>query len=81
VQQQKQIILVLEATDCPEHHQLLAILNKHGIPNAALVLVNKMPVDGRHNSKIDRSALVTGIAKKRWPMQILSPKIESWGIQ
>lgn len=81
VQQQKQIILVLEATVCPEHHQLLAILNKHGIPNAALVLVNKMPVDGRHNSKIDRSALVTGIAKKRWPMQILSPKIESWSIQ
>ncbi|MDO9180345.1 MAG: fatty acid CoA ligase family protein [Agitococcus sp.] len=81
VQQQKQVILVLEATECPEHHQLLAILNKHGIPNAALVFVNKMPVDGRHNSKIDRSALVIGIAKKRWPMQILSSKIESWGIQ
>lgn len=75
VQHQKQIILVLEATACPEHHQLLAILNKHGIPDAGLVLLDKMPVDGRHNSKIDRPALLEGIRKKRWPILLLSPQV------
>ncbi len=78
VQYQQQTILVLEATACPEHRQLLAILHKHGIPQASLVLVKKMPVDGRHNSKIDRTALLAGIAKKRWPLQLLSPKAETW---
>lgn len=72
VQQQKQVILVLETTDCPEHHTLLAILNKHGIPEANLIIVDKIPVDGRHNSKIDRPALIEGIRKKRWPILSLS---------
>jgi acyl-CoA synthetase (AMP-forming)/AMP-acid ligase II len=75
VQQQKQVILVLEATDCPEHHTLLAILNKHGIPEANLIIVDKMPVDGRHNSKIDRTALLEGIRKKRWSILSLSPQV------
>ena len=80
VQQQKQVILVLETTDCPEHHTLLAILNKHGIPEANLIIVDKMPVDGRHNSKIDRPALLDGIRKKRWPILSLSPQINVFGV-
>jgi acyl-CoA synthetase (AMP-forming)/AMP-acid ligase II len=80
VQYQQQIILVLETTACPEHHQLLAILNKHGIPKANLIIVDKMPVDGRHNSKIDRSALLEGIRKKRWSILSLSSQIDVLGV-
>ena len=81
VQLKQQIILVLETTACPEQHLLLAILKKHGIANASLVIVDKMPVDGRHNSKVDRTALLASLAKKRWPVRALSAHTDSWSMQ
>jgi len=43
----------------------MAILRKHGIPYAQLAIIKSMPVDGRHNSKIDRAALIKTLAKNQ----------------
>ena len=65
IQHKQQIVLVLESTNPPLSSTLLSILNKHNIPQAKLVVIDKMPVDGRHNSKIDRVKLKTLISKNK----------------
>ncbi|MCC6374952.1 MAG: AMP-binding protein [Moraxellaceae bacterium] len=65
IQHKQHIVLVLESTNPPHPSTLLSILNKHNIPQAKLVVIDKMPVDGRHNSKIDRVKLKTLISKNK----------------
>lgn len=65
LQYQQKIFLILEAPVCPDKAILMAILRKHGIPYAQLAIIQSMPVDGRHNSKIDRAALIKTLAKKQ----------------
>lgn len=65
IQHKQHIVLVLESTNPPLSSTLLSILNKHNIPQAKLVVIDKMPVDGRHNSKIDRVKLKTLISKNK----------------
>lgn len=65
IQHKREIVLVLESITPPLPSTLLSILNKHQIPQAKLVVIDKMPVDGRHNSKIDRVKLKTLIAKNK----------------
>jgi len=56
-------ILVVEGDT--EATALRAVLRHYGYQNTRLYWVKSMPVDGRHNSKIDRAALVTLIRKKQ----------------
>lgn len=56
-------ILVVEGQ--PEIPALGDILSSYGYQKTRIYRVKTMPVDGRHNSKIDRSALVTLIQKKQ----------------
>ena len=57
IQYKQTIILVLETTTSINHQTILNILIKHHIPHAQFALIKQMPVDGRHNSKIDRVQL------------------------
>lgn len=56
-------LLVLEGQ--PDIPALAKVLRHYGYQNTRLYRVCSMPVDGRHNSKIDRSALITLIHKKQ----------------
>ena len=56
-------ILVLEGH--AEDSALANILRQYGCHRTRLYHVESMPVDGRHNSKIDRPALATLIRKKQ----------------
>lgn len=56
-------ILVVEGY--PDIHALGDVLRHHGFQNTRLYRIKAMPLDGRHNSKIDRQALVTLIHTKQ----------------
>lgn len=56
-------ILVVEGQ--PEGPAVKNILHHYGCHRTRLFRVKSMPVDGRHNSKIDRAALVTLIQKNQ----------------
>ncbi len=56
-------ILVVEGY--PDIHALGDVLRHHGFQNTRLYRIKAMPLDGRHNSKIDRQALVTLIRTKQ----------------
>lgn len=56
-------ILVVEGR--PEIPALRDTLHQNGFQTTRIYRVKAMPVDGRHNSKIDRQALITMIRKKR----------------
>jgi acyl-CoA synthetase (AMP-forming)/AMP-acid ligase II len=65
IQYKQQVVLVIESNKPPLPPILLAILSKHNIIQAQLAVIDKMPVDGRHNSKVDRVKLHTLIAKHK----------------
>lgn len=56
--------LVIEG-QAPGAALLRELLVRHGMPHATLWLVDTLPVDGRHNSKIDRPALREWLARGR----------------
>ncbi|MCP5175491.1 MAG: AMP-binding protein [Moraxellaceae bacterium] len=57
IQTPQAIVLVLQTQATRNFQQILAVLAKHHIHQAQYVLIDEMPVDGRHNSKIDRVQL------------------------
>ena len=63
IQHQQSVVLVLQAQALTNHQQILSILHKHHIDHAQFVLIDHMPVDGRHNSKIDRVQLKKLLSK------------------
>ncbi|HNH44836.1 MAG TPA: fatty acid CoA ligase family protein, partial [Agitococcus sp.] len=63
IQYKQTVILALETTTSINQQTVLNILIKHHIPRAQFVLIDHMPVDGRHNSKIDRVQLKKLLSK------------------
>jgi len=57
-----ELVLVIEGL---VHAGLRAVLEQYGFGQARLAQISHMPVDGRHNSKIDRSALREALDKGR----------------
>ena len=51
---------------------LPALLAQYGFAQARLAQIDSMPVDGRHNSKIDRSALRKALSKGRLALKGIS---------
>lgn len=52
---------------------LPALLAQHGFAQARLAQIDSMPVDGRHNSKIDRPALRELVRKGQLKVQAIGP--------
>jgi acyl-CoA synthetase (AMP-forming)/AMP-acid ligase II len=50
-----------------------ALLARFGFARARLAQIERIPVDGRHNSKIDRPALREALRKGRLPLKELTP--------
>lgn len=57
-------LLVLEGR-AEQPGELRATLRRFGLRQALLATVERMPVDGRHNSKIDRPALREALARRQ----------------
>ncbi|HLD68681.1 MAG TPA: fatty acid CoA ligase family protein [Pseudomonas sp.] len=64
-----ELVLVIEG-QAPAGLQ--ALLGQYGFAQARLAQIDQMPVDGRHNSKIDRSALRKALSKGRLALKGIS---------
>ncbi len=58
-------LLLALAGELPPAAGLRAILNGFGLPRCRLARLDALPVDGRHNSKLDREALREGFRRGR----------------
>lgn len=52
-------VLVIQGD--PVIQKVIDILHQHGLQNTHLYQIKTMPLDGRHNSKIDRASLINAI--------------------
>lgn len=61
------VTLIIEGR-VPAHHLLKKILHDAGLQKTRLANISRIPVDGRHNSKIDRPLLRTALQKNKLPI-------------
>ncbi len=69
---QKQLLLVIEGDLLPSEDAVRRLLIDHQVTAAQWALIPLMPVDGRHNSKIDRPALRNLLQADRLKPQALT---------
>ena len=64
-------IIVLQADEESSHASLASaceVLTQRGLTDVQCVTIEKLPVDGRHNSKVDRPTL-RAMLDKQWPLR------------
>lgn len=69
------VVLVLQANNLLSLESITALLHSEGLSGIPIYEIGLMPVDGRHNSKVDRPKLRDMLQKGKLPL--LGKKIES----
>lgn len=68
IQNEGAIVLVLQASPSVSLDSVASVLQSAGLASIPVYQIKKMPVDGRHNSKIDRPLLRDQLAQGRLPL-------------